>query len=45
MSHHPAKLCGHRYCVSGDIIVLVDHVISQEHVTKGWDNIMDGSLS
>ena len=30
----PVKLGGHRDCVSGDIIFLVFHVISQDHVTK-----------
>ena len=35
--------CGHRYCVSGDIMVLVCHVISQDHMTKEWGNIMGRS--
>ena len=27
LSYHPAKFSGHRHCGSGDIIVLVCHVI------------------
>ena len=38
--HHCAKFCGHRYCGVGDIIILVCHVILQDHVTKGWSNIV-----
>ena len=34
VSHHPTKFVGHRHCDSGDIMVLVSHVISQDHVTK-----------
>ena len=34
VSHYPAKFGGHRHCDSGDIIVLVCHVISQEYVIK-----------
>ena len=29
--HHPTKFGGHRHCDSGDIIVLVCHVILQDH--------------
>ena len=28
VSRHPAKFFGHRYCGSGDTLVLVSHVIS-----------------
>ena len=34
VSHYPAKFGGHRHCDSGDIIVLVCHVISQECLIK-----------
>ena len=34
VSHQPAKFGGHRHCGSGDIMVLVCHVISQHHVIK-----------
>ena len=34
ISHYRAKFGGHRHCDSGDIIVLVCHVISQEYVIK-----------
>ena len=40
VSHHLHKFCGHRYCGSGEIMVLVCHVILEEHVIKGWSNIM-----
>ena len=30
--------CGHRYCCSGDINVLIYHMISQDNVIKGWSN-------
>ena len=33
--NYPAKFGGHRQCGSGDIMVLVCHVISQDHVIKG----------
>ena len=29
-----AKLGGHKYCGSGDKIILVYHVISQDHIIK-----------
>ena len=32
VSHHPAKLACNRHCDSGDNIILVCHVISQDHV-------------
>ena len=35
ISDHLNKLGGHRNCRSGDIIVLVCHVISQDHVIEG----------
>ena len=35
VSHHPAKFGDYRHCGSGDRMVLVCHVISQELVTKG----------
>ena len=44
-SHHPAKFCGHRFCGRGDIIVLVCNMISQDHVNKGYSNIMGRSPS
>ena len=35
VSHHPAKFGGHWYCGSGDIKILVCHVILQDHMKKG----------
>ena len=32
VSHHPAKVCDHKHCGSGDIKVLVCYVITQNHV-------------
>ena len=34
VSHHPNKVCGFRHCGSGDIMVLVGHVILEDHVIK-----------
>ena len=34
VSYHPAKFSGYRRCGSGDKIILVCHVISQDHVIK-----------
>ena len=42
-SHHPATFGNYRYCGSGDIMVLVSHVISQEHMNKVWSNVMSKS--
>ena len=43
VSHHPVYCCSHRYCGSGDIMVLVSYVMSQNHATKVLSNIMDES--
>ena len=42
-SHTSAKLGSERHLGSGDIMVLVCHVISQNHVAKGVSNITDMS--
>ena len=42
-SHHPVKFGGHRYCGSGDIIVLACHVITQDHMIKQSCDLMGGS--
>ena len=34
VSLHPTKFGGHRHCDSGDIIVLVCHLILQDHMIK-----------
>ena len=34
MSYHPVKFVGHKHCDSGDIMVLVCHMIFQDHVTS-----------
>ena len=43
--HHPAKIGGHRRCCIGEIMVLVCHVISQDHVTKELSKFMGRSPS
>ena len=35
VSRHSARFGGHRHCGSGDRLVLVCHVISENHVIKG----------
>ena len=45
VSHHPTKFHGHRHCGSGDKMVLVCHVISQDHVIKGSFDFMGGRPS
>ena len=35
VSHQPDKFAGHRHCGSGDIMILVCHVILQDHLIKG----------
>ena len=34
MNHHATKIGGHRHCGSGDIMILVCHMILQDHVIK-----------
>ena len=35
VSYHSAKFSGRRHCGSGVTVVLICHVISQDHVMKG----------
>ena len=35
VNYHPTNFGGHRYCGSRDIMILVCHMISQDHVIKG----------
>ena len=39
VSHTPATFGSRRCCGRGDIMVLVSHVISQDHITKGSNNM------
>ena len=32
LSHHLATFCGHKHCSSGDTMLLVCHMISQNHI-------------
>ena len=43
VSEITAKFCGHRYRGSGDMMVLVCLLISQEHVPGGLSNIWAGA--
>ena len=43
--HHHAKCGGHRYFSSRDVMVLVCHVISKNHLIKVSCDFMDGSAS
>ena len=47
--HHPTKFNGHRHCGSGDIVVLVSHVISRDHVINShltsWVGTHQGKLT
>ena len=44
VSHHPTKFGGHRHGDLGDKMVLVYHMIFQEHVIKGSFDFIDRSL-
>ena len=44
VSHTPAKSGGHRHHGSGDIMVLVCHVILQDLAIKGFHDFMGSSL-
>ena len=44
-SYHPAKFSGYSYSGKGVIMVLVCHVILQDHVIKGSCNFMGGNPS
>ena len=45
VSHHPATFCGRRHCGSGDIMVLVCHVISPNHLIVCSFDVMSKSQS
>ena len=45
VNYHPAKFSGNRRCGSGDIMILVGHVILHNHVTKGLCNVTGRSPS
>ena len=44
VSQNSDKCGGHKHCGSGDIIVLVFHMISRDHITKGSCKTMGRSL-
>ena len=45
VGYHSVKFGGHRHSDSGDMVVSVCHVISQDHVTKESCDIICRSLS
>ena len=45
VGYHPVKCGGHRHSDSGDIVILVYHVISQNHVIRGSFDFTGRSLS
>ena len=45
VKRHLTKFVGHKYFNSRDVMVLVSHLIKQDHVIKGSGNYNDGSLS
>ena len=45
MSYHPAKFDGHSHFGSGVIMILVCHLISQDHMIKGSEDFMGGTPS
>ena len=45
VSQHPTMFGGHKNCGNASIMVLVCHLSSQDHVTKGSCDFMKGSLS
>ena len=36
------RICGHRPCIIGDLLLLIDHVTSCDHVVNGLYDIMKG---
>ena len=45
VTYHPAKFGSHRHCDSGDMMILVCHMILEDRVTKKLSNFMSGSQS
>ena len=45
VGYHPAKFSCHRHSDMGDIMALVYHVTSQDHVIKGSCDFMSRSKS
>ena len=43
VSHHPTKVDGHKHCGSGDIMVLICLLISQDIVVKWLCDIIGSS--
>ena len=45
VSHHPVNFEGNRNCFGEDIMVLLCHVILQDHLVKMLSGFMSGNLS
>ena len=43
VSHHFAKLCGHRRCRSSDTAAKIVYMTLQDHMIKGSDGFMEGN--
>ena len=43
VSYHPAKFGGHRHCGSENIMVLMCHVLLEDHVVKGVVTLRAGA--
>ena len=43
LCHHPDKSCDHGHYDSGDIVFLICHVTSREHMFKGLCEFVGGS--
>ena len=43
VSHHFAKLCGHRPCRSSDTAAKIVYMTLQDHVIKGSSDFMEGN--
>ena len=44
VSYHPTKFGGNKHCGSGNAILLICHVISEDHVIKGTSNLTATNL-
>ena len=45
ISHHLGKSCRHRHYDKGDIMFLICHVVSNEHMLKGLHEFLCGGPS
>ena len=43
VSHHPNKFGDHRHCGNGDLMFLICHMTSRDHMLKGLYGFIGGS--